>query len=145
MSAGQICSRIIATASPGESVRAAARRMAEFDVGALVVLKENRGSRAIGMITDRDIAVRCVAGRLDPDEALVSEIMTTPVHCVSDDTPIEGAVAKMASAGTRRLIVLGDGDRVAGILSLDDILDRLVAETAAIGRLLEKQQPHVPA
>ena len=145
MSAGQICSRIIATASPGESVRAAARRMAEFDVGTLVVLKENRGSRAVGMITDRDIAVRCVAGRLDPDEALVSEIMTTPVHCVSDDTPIEDAVAKMASAGTRRLIVLGDGDRVAGILSLDDILDRLVAETAAIGRLLQKQQPRVPA
>ena len=61
MSAGGICSRIIATASPDESIRAAARRMAEYDVGTLVVLKENRGCHAVGVITDRDIAIRCVA------------------------------------------------------------------------------------
>lgn len=144
MTAGRLCSRILATASPDESVRAAARRMAEFDVGTLVVLKENRGSHAVGVITDRDIAVRCVAEKLDPDEALVSEVMTTPVHVVSDDTSIEEAISRMASSGTRRLIVTEDGDRVAGILSLDDILDSIVREASAIGRLLEKQQPRIP-
>lgn len=145
MSAGRICSRIMATASPDESIRTAARRMAEFDVGTLVVLKENRGSRAVGVITDRDITVRCVAENLDADEARVSEVMTTPVHAIGDATSIEDALAKMAATGTRRLIVTGEGDRVAGILSLDDVLDRLVAEATAIGRLLEKQQPRVPA
>ena len=145
MTAGRLCSRILATASPDESIRAAARRLPEFDVGTLVVLKENRGSHAVGVITDRDIAVRCVAEKLDPDEALVSEVMTTPVHAVSDGTPLEDAVAKMAAAGTRRLVVTDEGDRVAGILSLDDILELLVRETMAIGRLLEKQQPRIPA
>ena len=144
MTAGRLCSRILATASPDESIRAAAHRMAEFDVGTLVVLKENRGSHAVGVITDRDVAVRCVAEKLDPDEALVSQIMTTPVHTISDDTPLEDAITKMAAAGTRRLVVTGEGGRVAGILSLDDILDLIVQQTTAIGRLLEKQQPKIP-
>jgi CBS domain-containing protein len=145
MSAGRICSRIMATASPDESIRAAARRMAEYDVGTLVVLKESRGSRAVGLITDRDITIRCVAESRNPDDALVSELMTTPVHSVSDDTPVEDALAKMADVGTRRLIVTGEGGRVAGILTLDDVFDLLTRETAAIKRLLSKQQPKVPA
>ena len=144
MTAGRLCSRILATASPDESVRAAARRMAEYEVGALVVLKENRGAHAIGVITDRDIALRCVAAKIDPDEAIVSDIMTEVVYTVRDDTPIDEALAKMALAGTRRLIVTGEGDRVAGILTLDDVLDDMARESSAIGKLLEKQRPHVP-
>ena len=144
MSAGQICSRILATASPDESIRAAARRMAEYDVGTLVVLKENRGSHAVGLVTDRDIAIQCVAHNRDPDEVLVSEIMATPVHAIRDDTPIEEALLKMAEVGTRRLVVTGEGDRAAGILTLDDVLDLLAGEAAAIKRLLVKQQPKVP-
>jgi len=145
MSAGRICSRIIATASPDESIRAAAGRMAEYDVGTLVVLKETRGSHAVGVITDRDITIRCVAESRSPDDALVSEIMTKPVVTVSDDTPIEDALGKMADAGTRRLIVTGEGGRLAGILTLDDVLDLLTREAAAIKQLLDKQQPKVPA
>lgn len=144
MSAGQICSRIMATASPDESIRVAARRMEEYDVGTLVVLKENRGSHAVGLITDRDIAIQCVAHNRDADEVLVSEIMATPVHAIRDDTPIEDALLKMAEVGTRRLVVTGEGDRVAGILTLDDVLDLLAREAAAIKRLLVKQQPKVP-
>ena len=144
MSAGRICSRVIATASPHESIRAVARRMAEYDVGTLVVLEGDGASRAIGVLTDRDIAVRCVARNLEPDQTLVSDIMTTPVQSVSEHTPIEDAISRMASAATRRLVVTGDGDRVVGILSLDDVLDLLIEETGAIGRLLEKQKPRIP-
>ena len=145
MTAGKLCSRILATASPDESVRKAARRMTEYDVGALVVLKENRGAHAVGVLTDRDIVVRCIAAQLDPDDTAVSEIMTTPVFTVRDETPINQALAKMAAAGTRRLVVTAEGERVAGILTLDDILADRSSETSAIGKLLQKQQPKVPA
>jgi CBS domain-containing protein len=118
--------------------------MAEYDVGALVVLKEDRATRAVGVLTDRDIVVRCVVEQLDPDHATVSEIMTTPVFTVRDETPINEALAKMASAGTRRLVVVAEGERVAGVLTLDDILGDMVWETSAIGKLLQKQQPSVP-
>jgi len=144
MTAGRICSRVLATASPHESVLKAARRMAEYDVGALVVLKEDRATRAVGVITDRDIVMRCVAEQLDPERATVSEIMTTPVFTVRDETPLNEAIAKMAAAGTRRLVVTAEGDRVAGILTLDDILDHTAQPAGALGKLLQKQQPSVP-
>ena len=144
MTAGRLCTRILATAAPDESIRKAAERMAEFDVGALVVLKETRATRAVGVITDRDIVVRCVAERLDPETTTVADIMTTPVFIVRDETPISDAIAKMASAGTRRLVVTAEGERVAGILTLDDILSHLAQENSAIGKLLQKQQPSVP-
>lgn len=144
MTAGRICSRVLATASPDESVRKAASRMAEYDVGALVVLKEDRATRAVGVLTDRDIVLRCVAEQLDPETTAVSEIMTTPVFTVRDETPLGEAIAKMAAVGTRRLVVTAEGDRVAGILTLDDILDHTTRQGAAIGKLLQKQQPSVP-
>ena len=145
MTAGRLCSRILATASPDESVRKAAKRMADYDVGALVVLKEDRGTKAVGMITDRDIVLRCIAERRDLDDTSVSEVMSKPVYTVRDETPIEDAMSKMASTGTRRLVVTAEGDRVAGILTLDDVLEDIVRETAAIGKVLQLQQPQVPA
>ena len=144
MTAGRLCTRVLATAWPDQTVRVAAQRMAEFDVGALVILKEERATRAVGVLTDRDIVVRCVAEQLDLEQTKVSEIMTTPVFTVRDETPISEALAKMASAGTRRLVVVAEGDRVAGVLTLDDILGDMAWEASAIGKLLQKQQPSVP-
>jgi CBS domain-containing protein len=144
MSAGRLCKRILATAKPAETIWDAARRMAQYDVGSLVVLDAKEGDQAVGIITDRDIAVRCVADSLDPRETHVSHIMTTPVQTINHRTPIEDAIDRMAKASTRRLVVTGDDERVVGILSMDDVLELLVEETAAIGRLLEQQRPHVP-
>jgi CBS domain-containing protein len=145
MSAGRICSRVVATASSDETVGAAARRMAEYDVGTVVIVEGGRANRAVGILTDRDIAIRCISEQRDPESTPVSEIMTRPVQSVGEHTPIEQAVARMASAGTRRLVVTGEADRVVGILGLDDILDLLTQEATAVGRLLEKQQPRIPA
>ena len=144
MTVGRLCTRVLATAAPDESIRKAARRMAEFDVGALVVLKEDRATRAIGVLTDRDIVLRCVAEQLDLDETTVEQIMTTPVFTVRDQTPLNDAIAKMAACGTRRLVVIAEGERVAGILTLDDILEHMAQQAGAIGKLLQKQQPSIP-
>src|SRR5512144_1537376 len=136
MSAGRICSRMVATAWPNEPVRVAARRMAEQEVGT---------GEAVGMVTDRDIALRCVAAGLDPDRATVTQIMTKPVRAIDEHTPVEEAIARMAEKGTRRLIVTGEGKRLVGILSIDDILGLLIEEAGPIGRLLEKQSPRIVA
>lgn len=145
MSVGRICSRVVMTASPSEDARVAARRMADNDVGTLVIMDGTHPRQAVGILTDRDIAIRCVADRLDPDETPIADLMSSPVQCVSEHTPIEEAVDRMARAGIRRLVVLGDENNVAGLLSLDDVLDVIVGETAAIGRLLERQKPRIPA
>ncbi|HUL04347.1 MAG TPA: CBS domain-containing protein [Gemmatimonadales bacterium] len=145
MSAGRICSRVVVTALPGELVRVAARRMAEHDVGTLVVIKDKVSREAIGIVTDRDIAIRCVADGLDPDQSLVSTIMTTPARAIDEDMPIEHAITRMAEAKARRLIVTGKESDLVGILSLDDVLSLLADEVSPIGRLLESQEPHVHA
>lgn len=141
MSAGTICSRIIVTAMPGESVRTAARRMAENEVGTVVVLHPELQGRPLGIITDRDLAVRCVARGIDPDETPISRIMTTPVVSVEEHTPLVDALSRMSGAAVRRVVVTGEEGRAVGILSLDDALDLLVVEANSLGRLLEKQRP----
>ena len=143
MTAGTICSRVVATASPTESIRTAARRMAEHDVGTLVVL-DGASRKPAGVVTDRDVAIRGVAGGLDVESTGVAEVMTSPARSVDEGTAIEDAIAEMARAGIRRLIVTGPQQRLLGILSLDDILEQLAGTTEGIGRILQKQRPSVP-
>jgi CBS domain-containing protein len=144
MTAGTACIRVIATASPTESVRVAARRMAEHGVGSLVVVAADTTDRAVGILTDRDIVIRCIATNGDPDRTPVVKVMSAPVQVVGEDASIEDAVSKMAVAGIRRLIVMGKDHSIVGILSLDDILDLLSLDAHSIGRVVEKQNPHVP-
>ena len=99
MSVSRICTRIVAMATPVESVRAVARRMGEYNVGTVVVVDETR--HPVGILTDRDIALRCVAPGESADALSVARIMTTPVRTVPEGAPIEEAVATM-KRDTRR-------------------------------------------
>jgi signal-transduction protein with cAMP-binding, CBS, and nucleotidyltransferase domain len=145
MSVGRICSRVVATAAAGENIRVVARRMADHDVGTLVVVKSGYPQKAEGIVTDRDIAIRCVAGRFDPAETAISQVMSSPVHTVEEHTPVDEAIEMMARAGIRRLVVTGQDGSVVGLLSMDDVLETVVQEAGAIGRLLEQQKPRIPA
>jgi CBS domain-containing protein len=145
MIVGRICNRVVATASSRETIRTAAQRMAATDVGTLVVLDGASDARPIGIVTDRDIVLRCVSPGLDPDQQRVEGIMTCPLHSVDEQTPIEEALQQMARVATRRLVVLGASGQLAGVLSLDDILDVLADEAGAVSRLLGKQQSQVLA
>jgi CBS domain-containing protein len=145
MSVGQICSRVVVTAVPRETVRVAAHRMSVNDVGTLVVVDAADPSQPIGIVTDRDIAMRCVAGELDPDTTQLSEVMTKPVETIAEDAPIEDAINRMAAIGLRRLIVTGQAHTRAGVVSLDDVLEHLMRELQPLGRLLDQQQPRIPA
>jgi CBS domain-containing protein len=136
MSTGRICVRSVVIAAPEETVATAARRMRDHQVGTLFVLGAK--DRPIGALTDRDVVVRCVAEARDPDKTLVSEVMTTPIATVREETPIETALERMAGVSARRLAVTDDEDRLIGVLSLDDVLDLLVEEAESIGRLLRR-------
>lgn len=141
MSIGTLCSRVVATASPSENIRTAAQRMFDYEVGTLVVVE--RPGHALGVLTDRDIALRCVAGRLDPGDTTISELMSTPAHTIAEHETVEDAASRMAELGLRRLVVTGEDNRVVGVLSLDDVLKQIVVETGAIGRLLNRQRPGI--
>lgn len=141
MAVGRICSRIVVTASPEESVRAGARRLADHHVGSLVIVATDGGSHAIGMVTDRDITTRCVALNLDPDITPLSAIMSAPARAVGEDTPVEEAILEMSRGSTRRLVITGEHGVPVGILSLDDVLDLVLGELGPVRALLGSQEP----
>ena len=100
-----------------QPISEAARLMAEFDIGAVPV-EEN--DRLVGMITDRDIAVRAVAAGLGPQTA-VREIMSREVKYCFDDQSIDEVTQNMGELRIRRLPVLTRDKRLIGILSLGDL------------------------
>lgn len=143
MTAGRICVRVVQIAEPDESVRMAARRMRDADVGALIVVDDERNP--LGVVTDRDVALRCVAEDRDPDDTPVSAVMTAPMLCVSESTPIEEALRRMTGIAARRLGVTDSEGHLAGILALDDVVELLVEEAETIGRMLQRRHPPLEA
>lgn len=137
MSVGRICVRSVQVASPEETVRAVTGRMADAGVGTVVVLGGD--GKPAGILTDRDIALRCVAQRRDPDTTVVGSVMSVPVICVHESTPIEAALARMAGVHARRLAVVDDEERLVGILALDDVLELLAEELTSVGKLLRQR------
>jgi CBS domain-containing protein len=115
----EIMSRDVCVAHPTQTLQDAARIMAEHDVGALPVRDEGIG--LVGMITDRDIALRGVAERRDPKRTTVGEAMTDEIYFCFEDDAVADVAEQMAELRVRRLPVLDDGKRLVGIVSLRDI------------------------
>lgn len=135
-----VCTRDVQTITRMQSLLEAALKMAAHHVGTLVVVDEAR--RPEGIITDRDIVTRCVAREFNPSDVSVAEVMTEPVETIAGEAGVHEALAMMADQEIRRIVVRDLDFRVVGVLSLDDVLQELVGETAEIGRLL-KTQVHV--
>ena len=109
------------------SVRAAAERMCALNVGFLVVHDE--GANPIGLVTDRDITMLTAAGR-DAATTAVRDVMTPQaVFCRASDD-VEDAVWLMERHEVRRVVVLDDGRRVVGVLSVDDVARALSTQLA---------------
>jgi CBS domain-containing protein len=143
MSAGRICVRTVDTAEPTESVQAAADRMNSRNVGTLVVLDPH--DQPLGILTDRDLAVRVLAKGKDPFATTVVEVMTHIPKTIRENASIEQAISIMRSGPFRRLPVVDDAGKLIGLLSIDDILDLLAEEFRDIGALLKAERPEVLA
>lgn len=109
----------VVTIAPEESVALAARLLARHDLGALPVCG-HRG-KLLGMVTDRDIVTRCIAAGQDPARVPVSDIMSRHPAVVHGDGDLREAAARMSARQVRRLPVVEEDGRLAGILSLNDL------------------------
>jgi CBS domain-containing protein len=103
--------------TPGQTIREVARTMAEIDAGAMPV---GENDRLIGMITDRDIAIRAVAEGKGPDTP-VREVMSEHIHYCYDDEELDDVAQNMGDIRVRRLPVVNREKRLVGILSLGDV------------------------
>jgi CBS domain-containing protein len=117
MKVSEAMTRDVRVANPDQSIREAAQMMVDLDAGALPVGAEDR---LIGMITDRDIAIRGVAKGRTPDTP-VRDVMTAEVKYCFEDEEIENVARNMADIQVRRLPVVNREKRLVGIIAIADL------------------------
>ena len=117
MQVADVMTRDVEVVPPDATIQEAAVKMKALDVGILPV---HDGRRVVGVVTDRDLAVRGAAEGRDPSSA-VREVMSPEVLFCFEDQDIEDAGALMEDRQVRRLVVLGRDQRLTGILSLGDL------------------------
>lgn len=120
MKVSEAMTRNVRVARPGQTIREAAAMMAEIDAGVLPV---GDNDRLVGMITDRDIAVRAVAQGMGPS-ARVEDVMTSEVRYCFEDEDTTDVLANLGEQQIRRLPVVNRDKRLVGILSLGDLAAR---------------------
>lgn len=116
----EIMSRDIVHIAPAATIEDAARLMRKYDIGALPICE---GKRLVGMVTDRDLAVRAIAMRHAPHDA-VAQICTAQVEWCFEDEDIDAVQRRMAEAQIRRVPVLNRRREIVGAVSIGDIATR---------------------
>jgi CBS domain-containing protein len=117
MKVSEVMTRDVQLIEPTQTIRDAAKLMADMDAGIMPI---REGDRLVGMITDRDIAVRAVAEGKGP-ETPIREVMTEDVKYCYEDDDTEDVARNMADIQVRRLPVLTREKRLVGIISLGDM------------------------
>jgi CBS domain-containing protein len=135
----EIMTQHVEVVMPGDTVADAARRMKEHDIGPLPVCAHQS---VIGMITDRDIAMRAVAAGLDPKTTKVRDVMSSALICCYEDQEVEVAAHLMQSQQIRRVLVLDRDKRLVGIVSLADLAVEAQTPERACEILQEVSGPH---
>jgi len=141
MRISECMSRDIQITYPERTIREAAGQMGEWDTGALPV---GDNDRLVGMITDRDIAIRAVAQGKGPDTK-VWEVMTADVEFCSEDDEVEEVLELMGRLQVRRLPVLNRDHNLIGIVTLSDLAKESEKTGEALGEIAraggERSQP----
>ena len=117
MKISKCMTREVKLANPDQTIQEAARMMCDIDAGVLPI---GENDRLVGMITDRDIAVRAVAEGKSPDTK-IREVMSEEVLYCFDDQELEDVTRNMADIKVRRLPVLNRNKHLVGIVSLGDL------------------------
>lgn len=149
LTAGDLCTRVVAIAFRSTAVTEAARVMREQHVGSLVVVDETESGRVVaGMLTDRDIVTAVVAHELDPRTLRVEDIMSTDLVTVREQDSLANVLAAMQRKGVRRVPVTTAAGVLVGVVAIDDLVE-LVAEqlhsiVRAIGRGRQREEAMRP-
>ena len=147
MSLQQFCERSVVTISPDQSVAEACRLLQEKNVGCVVATD---GDQVRGILTDRDIALKVAGEKRDAQRTTVREVMRANPICISVNKSLHDLTAVMHAHHVRRVPIVDAGDKVVGIVTLDDLLVLLSEEMSDMGKgisgaLFRKPSPSEPA
>lgn len=141
MNISELCNPFVVTAQRATPLADAARLMREHHVGSLVVVDETgKGRVPVGVVTDRDIVVAVVAREVDPRTLTTGEVMTTDLATVRPEDPVEVALRLMRRRGIRRVPVVSDAGMLMGIVTLDDVLEKVADQLSDAVRAIASEQ-----
>jgi CBS domain-containing protein len=136
-----VCTPDVITCTPDCSALHAARLMRQHHVGDVVVVEnEATDPSPIGVVTDRDIVVEVLGRELDPARVTLRQIMRTPAVIASTGDDVSVAIERMKAHGVRRIPVVDQSSKLAGVLSLDDLLQRLAADATTLVEVITREQ-----
>jgi CBS domain-containing protein len=140
MSIGSICKRDPVTIDEDMNLTQAAQRMRDEHVGVLVVTGPGpEGPAALGVVTDRDLAIEVLARGRDGASVSVGSLLSGRLLvAVPHDATLSDALVAMEGEGVRRLLVAGPAQELLGIVSIDDLIDVLAGDMARLAHSLRK-------
>ncbi len=113
----------LVTCGPEANLGQVAKLMEDNDIGSILVVENEK---PVGVITDRDIVVRCLSKHGEHGKCNAKDHMSSPVTCVSADSGIHDVISTMKEKGVRRVVIVDEEEAPMGLVSLGDVL-RLVA------------------
>jgi CBS domain-containing protein len=114
---------------PHDTCAEAARQMRDANIGAIVV---QDGGRPVGVVTDRDVAVRVVAGGLDAERTPLADVMSDDPVFLSHERSLGELIAAMRDLAIRRIVVVDSQGRLEGLVSMDDLVMLLADQLGAL-------------
>jgi CBS domain-containing protein len=118
-----VMARDVEYCEPDTNLEYVARKMADRDVGAIPVVDNMDSMKPVGMITDRDIAIRVIAKGQDPYSLRADEVMSTDLAMIDPDAPLGEAMMLMERKQVRRLVIVDRLGRLRGILAQADVAE----------------------
>ncbi|MFB6092030.1 MAG: CBS domain-containing protein [Haloquadratum sp.] len=138
MTVADVMRHDVVTVSPETPVNEVATTMRDEDVGSVVVVEDDE---PVGLVTDRDVAVRIAADGLDAAEMTAERMMTEDPVTVEADTGLFELSTRLCDEAVRRMpVVDADGD-LAGIVTLDDLAVLLVGELGNLAGVIDAESP----
>ena len=112
-------------AIPEDTVSDVAQLMKKEDIGPVLIVDNERSKTLVGIVTDRDLAIKVVAEGRDPQSTRVEEVMTRKLITCYADEDVENAMKSMAQYQLRRIPVVGENMKLVGIISQADVATRV--------------------
>lgn len=139
----RLCQRNVISIEAGEDISRAACLMREKHVGCLIVTEPGSDTgmrKVVGVLTDRDIVLSVVAREVEPRSLKVGDVMTRNPLLVGEDDSLDTTLTFMREAGVRRVPVVGQHGELVGVLSLDDVLDKMAQQLTNIAGSIRSEQ-----
>jgi len=136
---GDIMTKKVIVVPSGEGLYEAAKLMKQHEIGSIIIVDNDEGKKAKGIITERDIIYKVISKKVDPYNTKVDEVMSSPLRVVKPETSLEDASSAMQENRIKRLPVVNDNNELIGVLSEGDIMKifpaviDLVEERASLG------------